>query len=197
MRNNFFIGILNGGKSSRMGSPKSLIKYRDKPLIEYIYDIAINITKNVVILGGSPVTERIKDSANIICDDSSFGPLSGIMTGYSKIKTDFLIWAIDMPLVNEEMIKALLEKINFYDGNLIPFNRHINKYETLFAYYLEELLAKASSLMGEDFYSMQHILKHLSIEGDGDFFDKYRNNLISWNTEELMKMSLYKGGLLC
>ena len=190
MENDFFIGILNGGKSRRMGFPKALINYKNKPLIEYIYDIAINITKNVVILGGSPVTERIKNNADIICDDCKFGPISGIMEGYSQIKGDFIIWAIDMPLVNEEMIDTLLERTNFYNGNVIPFNRYVNKYEPLFAYYSKELLEKVSNLMGGDFYSMQHILKHLSVKGDSEFFDKYRNNLISWNTEELMKMAL-------
>ncbi len=190
MRDDFFIGILNGGKSSRMGFPKALINYKEKPLIEYIYDIATRITKNVVILGGSPVTERIRDRATIICDDSRFGPLSGIMKGYSQIKTNFLIWAIDMPLVNEEMINILLERAEIYNSDIIPFNRYVNKYEPLFAYYSKNLLERASNLMGENFYGMQYILKHLSVQGDSEFFDRYRNSLISWNTEELMKMAL-------
>lgn len=113
--------ILAGGSSSRLGQPKQLIKYRNKPLLQNIIDHiqVLSFTSKVLILGAH--AEEIKKKINtgefkvFINEEWEEGIASSIRKGviYSlKITPDLehiLFLLSDQPFVTSELIQKLLD----------------------------------------------------------------------------------------
>ena len=102
--------ILAGGKSSRMGSDKSLLKIGNTTFIERTVRLMSALFPTVLISTNSPeqyaflAPEMIPDSVQNI------GPLAGIYSCLLQSSTDknFVI-SCDMPLMKMEMIQYLIE----------------------------------------------------------------------------------------
>lgn len=180
----FYIGILNGGKSKRMGYPKSLIRYNGLTLAEIIYREALKITNRVVFLGESVLPSGLKDSL-IIPDSEGEGPLKAVTAAYNFKKCDWFLWAVDMPLITKDIIVEMIDDKKNYGGNLIPFNKDVGVYEPFCAYYSETLLHQTSLLYdSEKIYNMQRVLRFLEVRGCHEIFEKYREQFNDWNSME-------------
>lgn len=99
--------ILAGGKSSRMGEDKGLMSLYGKPMVEYVIDLAREISDEIIISSnnsnykkfGFPVwKDRYKDC----------GPLAGIHEGLKRSETEnnFVI-SCDTPYVKPELYHFL------------------------------------------------------------------------------------------
>jgi len=107
--------ILAGGKSSRMqGIDKGLIKFRNKAMISYIFDVASKKTSRILIS-----TNRNKDSykkyGEVIADelDDFQGPLAGISSAMSFCSTSYLlVLPCDSPFIDCKFIDKLIQAIN-------------------------------------------------------------------------------------
>jgi len=170
-KNDIAIGILNGGKSTRMGKDKSLVEYNKARLF----------SDEIYFLGNSPLPDSI-DNPIIIQDKPVPGPLSGILALTEIINKGCLIWAIDMPLPDIEDVVTILSLSDNLTKPVIPYNQQLNLYEPLFAYYPYNLLRNIYSMSHTKTHkSIQSILNALSIEGDRELFKKLKNKLKSWN----------------
>ncbi len=183
MSNEFYIGILNGGKSNRMGKPKALIQYKGKSFFEIIYEIAKNFSSNIYRLGDAEVPQQYR-SVPIINDNKKLGPLSGIISAYNFKNIDWLILAVDMPLITKEMIEEILILREKNKKGVIPYNKEIDKFEPFCAYYSKELLYNIINTISKENYSLQRILKILNFEGNSELFEKYKKNFKSINKYE-------------
>lgn len=180
-RNNIAIGILNGGKSTRMGKDKSLVEYNKKPLAEVIYNKALIFSDEIYFLGNSPLPGSIHNPV-IVQDKLTPGPLGGIVALTEIISKGCLMWAIDMPLPDIEDVMTMLSLSDNLTKPVIPYNQQLNLYEPLFAYYPYNLLRNIYLLSHNKTYkSIQSILNALSIEGNAELFEKMENKLKSWN----------------
>ncbi len=180
MNSNFFIGILNGGESKRMGSPKALAIYNGITFFENIYNIAIQFSKNIYRLGDAEVPKKFQ-SVPIITDDKKLGPLSGIIAAYNYKKIDWFIWAVDMPLITKEIIEEILKLKEISKYGVIAYNKEIKKFEPFCAYYSKELLNDIVNTVDNENYSLQRILKLLHFKGNEELFEKYKDNFKSIN----------------
>jgi molybdopterin-guanine dinucleotide biosynthesis protein A len=102
--------ILSGGKSYRMGENKSLMKFGEKTSISITVDLMKSIFNNVMLITNEPA---LYQNFNIpIFEDiyKGYGPLAGIHSGLvnSKNEKNFIL-SCDMPLINEKMIKSIVE----------------------------------------------------------------------------------------
>ena len=102
--------MLAGGKSSRMGKDKGLVLFNGQPMISYVLKalgetgIPFNIIANNEGYEkfGHPVV------ADLVVDK---GPMGGLLTAFSNTKAKaVLLMSCDMPLVNSEAIKQLIDK---------------------------------------------------------------------------------------
>ncbi len=59
--------ILAGGKSSRMGTDKALVLYKNKPMLQRVYQVAASCTEQVYVL--TPWKERYQ---NILPSDCNY-----------------------------------------------------------------------------------------------------------------------------
>lgn len=114
--------VLAGGRSSRMGEDKALLRLRDGYLIDYPIRVLQQVTQDVRIVG-DPQRYGFLDLPVIPDCVESRGPLSGI---YSALKTSpsflNLIVGCDMPKVSIGFLQLLLAKASHGDAVMMKFN---------------------------------------------------------------------------
>ncbi len=125
--------ILIGGKSSRMGTDKSLLNYHGKPQREYLFDLAQKYCSEVYF----SCREEQKFSEKTIIDKyESLGPMSGILSAFEhNKKIAWLVVACDMPLINEHAFETLIKQRNTEKVATTFFNDKNNAPDPLFAIY--------------------------------------------------------------
>ena len=111
--------ILAAGNSSRLGSPKQLIEFEGKNLIERITETALSISEEVlIVLGGSeevilPKLERFKGDVSTIFNPKwKQGMGTSISVGVEKLadKSDLiLILLSDQPFVSKVLLQNMLQ----------------------------------------------------------------------------------------
>ena len=99
-KNNITGIILAGGKSSRMGTEKGLILYKNKPFVEHIIEAMNPLVDNIIIISNN----KAYKSFGFRCYEDlikNTGPLAGIYTGlrYSKTENNLIV-SCDVPLIN-------------------------------------------------------------------------------------------------
>lgn len=102
--------ILAGGKSTRMGKNKSLLKIDDQTIIERVINLMKSCFKDVILITNTPEEYEFIDIP-IYKDIFEYkGPLAGIQTGLSYSKTDdnFII-SCDIPLMTKEIIEFIID----------------------------------------------------------------------------------------
>lgn len=130
--------ILAGGKSTRMGFDKGLLKIGNRFLIDITIEKLKKYFDEIIIVNNK--TNIYNNDNLIVVEDEikNVGPLGGIHAGlkYSSSKFNYII-ACDMPYINEDYIKFMIERLkNNYQvdvlvtklGNWIePFNSFYSK----------------------------------------------------------------------
>ena len=138
--------ILAGGKSTRMGFDKALMKIRGKPIVEIIIQQLRAVFEDIIVVTNK--SEEFTGLDVIVTEDilKGSGPLGGIHAGLmlSKSKYAFLA-ACDMPVISEkgdwiEPFHALYNKDLAYD---IKTNVQSGKYK-IFDVIREKYIVKIS-----------------------------------------------------
>ncbi len=117
--------ILAGGKSTRMGSDKAMLKIGGTPAIERIYDTVSGIFRDTMIISDRPENYAYLTS-NIHPDIyHSMGPLGGIHSALANAKENqIFVVSCDMPLIHESAIRYIISRIDNTDITLpVAFGR--------------------------------------------------------------------------
>jgi molybdenum cofactor guanylyltransferase len=153
--------ILSGGKSSRMGTNKALLKLNEKTTIERMVDI-LKIYFDDIIL----VTNDMEDyqflGVKMVSDHyPGKGPLAGFHAGLMASDYDVnFITACDMPFISGELAATLVNMIDHYDA-LVPI---INgKMQTLCAVFQKKSAAKIEECIENGHLPIKHLLEHLNV----------------------------------
>jgi molybdenum cofactor cytidylyltransferase len=113
--------ILAAGKSARLGSPKQLLNYRGKTLLQHSIDSALasRAHKIIVVLGAKKTTiEQHLDCSKIYLIENTLwesGMASSIHFGLKKLlevfpDADAVIFMVcDQPFVNTELLNQLMD----------------------------------------------------------------------------------------
>jgi len=107
--------VLAGGKSTRMGSDKSLLKYHGVSQRDYLYkllkEVFLSKNKNDVYLS---VRKEQELAQNTIIDAfADLGPFGGICSAFQKDPNSaWLVVATDLPFVDKNVIELLLKHRN-------------------------------------------------------------------------------------
>jgi molybdenum cofactor guanylyltransferase len=127
--------ILCGGKSTRMGFDKCMIKVKNKYLIEIIGEKLEQIFENIFLATND--LEKIKGLkyqgvVDIIPD---LGPVGAIYTALKASKSKYIfVTACDMPVIDLDYIKHMMEIIKNLDVDGVV-SRHSSHIEPLYAFY--------------------------------------------------------------
>lgn len=171
MNNDITAVILAGGKSSRMGSDKSLLKLGGKTLIENIIDTLRPYVSSIIIVTNNKEKYGFLNNISFIPDIiKNQGPFIGLISGIKSIDTKWcFVTSCDMPLIDGNMIEYLWRRKNGYIVS--PFS--INGYEPLISLYAKDILPFAEKMMTEGIRSINKFIDNMEKLGYVDKIDKH------------------------
>lgn len=112
--------VLTGGKSTRMGEDKSVLKYYDQPQYEYIADLVAPFCEEVFlsVRQNQKMESKFRQISDRFID---LGPYGGILSAFmSDPESAWLVVAVDLPLLDTAEVSHLIQ------------NRHTGKLATAF-----------------------------------------------------------------
>lgn len=120
--------VLSGGKSSRMGTNKSLLRLDgNKPVIEHIYEEIQQVCNDTIIVTNHPDQYDFMKAIMVGDRYVDMGPLAGLETAMYHIDAElYVIAACDMPFVNKDIYTYLKQQIQSYDAVIPRFNDQIH-----------------------------------------------------------------------
>lgn len=161
MKNHTDAYIVAGGRSSRFGSDKTVHLLNDKPMISHVLEALSPIFQKIVII--SDEAEKFRHLGLEIIPDAvkGAGPAGGINSALaSSPGKRCFVFAADMPYINTEFIKYMLE-IQSSSDIIIPF--HDGFYEPLHAIYSAACGEKIKKFIAGGERSLILFFKQLSI----------------------------------
>jgi len=155
--------ILAGGMSSRMGQNKSLMKYNDVPMIEYIYN-QLKDRFNEILIGANNANLYEYLNLKVVEDKiTSRGPLMGILSCLEKSENDLnFITACDIPEINIKFVEKMLLESEGYD--IIMPVTGADKYEPLFAVYRKSVIKPAEKILNSGKSRIIELFKYLNVK---------------------------------
>jgi molybdopterin-guanine dinucleotide biosynthesis protein A len=140
--------ILAGGGNSRMGTDKSFLKIKGKPLIERTLRVFNELFDETIIVTNTPEIYVLYDAILVGDLIKKRGPMAGIYSGLLNAKDTYsFVVACDMPFLNKSLISFMMGLAEGVDM-IIP--RVSGMVEPLHAIYSKSCLT--------------HIEKHLKDE---------------------------------
>ncbi|AXT21160.1 molybdenum cofactor guanylyltransferase [Flavobacteriaceae bacterium AU392] len=103
--------ILAGGQSSRMGTDKGLLHFKNKPFILYSIEALTPLVNDIIIVSNNPDYDifnlnRVNDAIE------NAGPLAGLYSGLLHSKTeDNLVLSCDVPLINSTVLNIIADNL--------------------------------------------------------------------------------------
>ncbi|WP_282013775.1 molybdenum cofactor guanylyltransferase [Marinifilum flexuosum] len=171
--------VLSGGKSSRMGTEKGLVKWQSKALIEYSVKCLNSICNNIVISSNNEDYNYL--NLPVIKDEiANCGPLGGIYSCMKNISADYYyVISCDVPNVPTELFKDLFKNIR--EADLIYAVDSKGKKQPLVAIYKRSCFLTIESELLNGNYKMMKLLEKIKakeylVTQDLKY---YRDNILS------------------
>lgn len=104
--------VLSGGKSTRMGTDKGLIKYHGVPQREYLYNILSEVCSETYISLRGDQELNMPFGFQTLTDLDEFkGPYNGLLSAHKKYpEVAWLVLACDLPLIDLNALKELIDQ---------------------------------------------------------------------------------------
>ena len=186
----FSVGILAGGKSTRMGQNKALMEFQNETMIGRISREFSKVGEVLVSASSHGLYEA--EGIRVVYDEiKEIGPIEGIRQLVSASGEEYIfICAADMPFVNTEIAKYIAEFISSdYDCYVVADEDRVHP---LCAIYSKKILPVIEELIREGKYKLMELLnrvrtKYISLEHT-DFDRRVLRNV---NTkDEFLRLSL-------
>jgi len=147
--------ILAGGRSSRMGSDKALLSFRDQTLLGRTLSLAAKVADKAVIVGPR---ERYAAHGETVEDIyPGCGPLAGIHAALCATESEWnLVLSVDMPLMTPEFLSWLLEQARGA-SELIVVPDALGGQQPLCAVYRREVRPAAEQALQSGDYKVGHL----------------------------------------
>lgn len=157
-------GLLIGGKSVRMGSPKSLLKLGDETFAEKQYRLLKDSSQELFLLGSGALPEPLRDAPRIADPPGIEGPVAGLISaGRFAPSADWLILAVDMPNIERSHIDKLIAGRKPGFRCVLAQNPESEKSDPLCALYSSQLLRSVDARR-EGELSVRRLLKRLGVK---------------------------------
>lgn len=174
-----------GGKSSRMGTNKALLKIEGKTVIERIADELQKCVDEIIIVTnhfddyrflGYPMVEDIY---------KEMGPMGGIHAGLLASTTEKnLVVACDMPFISADLGEFLLKQLDDYEV-VVPEIE--DQFHPLFAAYKKELAPLIEEALKQNQLRIRFFFKQLKTKTV--YLDDITKENITFNHENVYNMN--------
>lgn len=156
--------ILAGGKSTRMGFDKQLLRLRERSLIEgLIRRLGGSFDETIVVTNRPELYIGLADkiTGDIIPD---MGPLSGIHAGLSAASSEYsFVIACDMPQINTKYIDYMMELLN-KNESMACITKFGDWIEPFNAFYSKALIEHIESFLKGGGKAVHRILMNHNVE---------------------------------
>lgn len=176
MNQNISVGILCGGKSTRMGQDKALLQLNGERFLTRICKELDSFSQVLVSVAKSGDYSDILDSkCQVVCDEHrEIGPIEGIYQVLSHADSEYVfVCAGDMPFIKKELVEYMSEFISSdYDCYVLADEDHVHP---LCAIYSKAMLPVIEKLISEGQYRLVNILNSVRtkyIKLESTCFDK-------------------------
>ena len=189
------VAILAGGVSGRFGSEKALTKFRGRPLVTHMIEIAKHLSSETLVVVSNEMQKEIIGSVvigeNIVVDpeDSVRCALTGAVTAFEYTTTEYvMLLPVDTPLASIPLLRSIADLGPGY-GAVVP-SWPSGYIEPLHATYLAEhaygrgleVMAKQKHRMSDLLNSLHNVM-HISTEVL-KMFDPNLDTFININTQQ-------------
>lgn len=149
--------ILAGGKSTRMGFDKSLLKFSGKTQHERLYGLLTSFCSQTFFACNSSQLHLTKKYSTIIDNEDYTGPMEGITNAFKLKVCHWLVIPIDMPGITSEDLQKLISHSNESDAICFEQNGMLNP---VFGLYTSKC---AKYLNGTGYDSPKTFLNNLKV----------------------------------
>ncbi len=178
--------VLAGGRSTRYGKNKALVKLHGIPLIERVLEVMRLIFRRVIIITNTPDEYSYLELPMYQDIIKGLGPLGGIITGLQVIPDNagFFV-ACDMPFLSQGLIRHIVEIKADFDV-VVP--RISGNMEALHALYRTGCQSKIESLINSKTYQIFRFFNEVSVryvdEDEVRIFDPDLRSFLNINRPE-------------
>jgi molybdenum cofactor guanylyltransferase len=153
--------LLSGGKSSRMGTNKALLKINEKTNIERIKDEMLKIFDEVILVTNQPEDYHFLNVRTVADEYPGKGPLAGIHSGLKASSFDANIAvACDMPFASAELAESMVRRLGHHEA-VIPVIG--GRQHPLFAVYRKSIIKEIESCIEEGSLRIRDLLEKLDV----------------------------------
>jgi len=165
--------ILAGGKSSRMGTDKGFVLYKNKPFVQHIIEAIKPLVDEIIIVSNHPEYDifvlRLRSENGFFkmkrVDDliENAGPLAGVYTGLHESETENnLVISCDVPLINSETLRLLIDGVD--DNNEVVQLESQGKSMPLIAMYKKQSASVFYTLLNKGERRLGVAINHLKVK---------------------------------
>lgn len=156
---NLSVGVLAGGKSTRMGQNKALLQIESKRFIDRICEELSGFSE-VLISAASKGTYEDMGLPVVYDVHLEIGPMEGIYQILSNAKEDYVfVCAADMPFIKKELVSYMAEFISSdYDCYCLVDEDHIHP---LCAIYSKAMLPIIQAQIETGNYRLLNVLRNV------------------------------------
>ena len=153
--------ILAGGKSSRMGTNKALLKINEKTNIERTADKLKLLFDDIILVTNQSEPYEFLGLRMVPDQYPGMGPLAGVHAGLTASDYDInFIVACDMPFVSGELSEVLVNNSLHYDAVIPVIN---GRQHPLFSVFKKQTAQVVEQQIKADQLRMKHLLDHLDV----------------------------------
>lgn len=131
--------VVCGGKSTRMGTDKSMINYHGQPQRYHLYDMLVPLCEQVFISCNEEQATNIPDRYAVIVDKEPYkniGPMAALLNAFEAYpEASFLVVGCDYPMLSEQHLNNLIKVSLQTKSNAASYNILECLYEPLIAVY--------------------------------------------------------------
>lgn len=166
--------ILAGGRSSRFGENKALVKFQGIPLIDRVINVMSPLFSDLLIVTNTPELYAARNLPVVADTEPYQGPLGGIFTALRHTSNDrVFVVGCDMPLLQPSIINQVIQAAGDADV-AIPIHDGVREY--LMALYSRRLLPEMCHALREGRRSLKEFcFKIANVEWIKITGDSYAN----------------------
>ncbi|MFD0826655.1 molybdenum cofactor guanylyltransferase [Neobacillus sp. M.A.Huq-85] len=153
--------ILSGGKSSRMGTNKALLKINEKTNIERLVEELKGFFSEIILVTNLPDEYQFLGVKMVSDRFPGLGPLAGLHAGLQESTQEVNVAvACDMPFVSGELAEKIVAKLDGFDA-AIPVIE--GKKQPLFAAYGRRILPVVEASLEKGNLRMTQLFDDLQV----------------------------------
>ena len=192
---NYGLIILAGGKSSRMGKDKALVKIQNNTLTEIVYNNLKDFCSEVIISTNNP--DVSVTGVKIVSDKyKNIGPAGGIFSALSVSRYERnIIISVDSPFVTKDVFEYLIktDKKNT-DVRIVSEKNLLHPLIGIYSKQFSDILLKEIKIGN---YKIRDIIKKTSFEiidvSSKDFYNKMLFQNINTEEDYITALKYVKG----